>query len=78
MTQNTRREEIAANVRAVKARRRVTDAEIAEALGLPRSGVNERMNGRARWQVEELEALTAFLDTTLEQLLAPAEAEAAS
>lgn len=66
----TRREEIAANVRAAKARRRVSDSVIADALNLPRSGVSERMNGHARWQIEEIEALTEILDVPLEQLLA--------
>jgi transcriptional regulator with XRE-family HTH domain len=78
MRQTNRREEIAANARAAKARRQVTDADIAQALGITRPGVSERMNGKARWQIEELEKLADFLDTTLEELLAPANAEAAS
>ncbi|NGZ99430.1 hypothetical protein G5V59_00395 [Nocardioides sp. W3-2-3] len=52
MEQTTRREEIAANVRAAKARRRVTDAQIGEVVGVPRSGINDRMNGNARWHIE--------------------------
>lgn len=77
MRQTTRREEIAANARAAKARRQVTDADIAQALGITRPGVSERMNGKVRWQIEELEELADFLDTTLEELLAPASAEVA-
>ena len=78
MQQSSRREEIAANTRAAKARRQATDADIAKALGITRPGVCERMNGKARWQIEELEKLADFLDVPLEQLLAPATAEAAS
>jgi transcriptional regulator with XRE-family HTH domain len=79
MTQTSRREQIAENTRAAKARRRVTDAQIATALGLTRSGVNDRMNGNAHWRIEELEALAAFLDITLDALLAePASSEASA
>ncbi|XBB66828.1 helix-turn-helix transcriptional regulator [Nocardioides sp. WV_118_6] len=78
MQQISRREQIAANTRAAKARRQATDADIAQALDITRPGVSDRMNGKARWQIEELEKLAAFLGTTLDELLAPAETEAVS
>ncbi|MDI6911450.1 helix-turn-helix transcriptional regulator [Nocardioides sp.] len=74
MPQVTDQEAIAANVRAAKARRRVTDADIANAIGASRSAINDRMNGRAKFQIDELQRIAAFLDVPLEQLLAPAEA----
>lgn len=78
MQQISRREQIAANTRAAKARRQATDADIAQALDITRPGVSDRMNGKVRWQIEELEKLAAFLGTTLDELLAPAETEAVS
>lgn len=73
MTQITDQEAIAENVRVGKARRRVSDAKIAEAIGISRSALNDRMNGKARFQIDELQAIAAFLEISLEQLLAPAE-----
>ncbi|WP_460787051.1 helix-turn-helix domain-containing protein [Nocardioides maradonensis] len=78
MVQITSREQIAENVRAAKARRRVTDAAIAEATGLSRSGVNERINGNANFRIDELQKVAAFLEVPLEQLLAPTPAEASA
>jgi transcriptional regulator with XRE-family HTH domain len=75
MTQITDQEAIAENVRVGKARRRVSDAKIAEAIGISRSALNDRMNNRARFQIDELQAIAAFLEIPLEQLLSPAAAE---
>jgi transcriptional regulator with XRE-family HTH domain len=74
----TSHEEIAENVRAAKARRRVSDADIAEAIGLSRSAINDRMNNRAKFQIDELQAIAAYLDVPLEQLLAPTTTSEAS
>lgn len=69
MTQTAQLSAIADNVRAAKARRRVTDAQIAAAVGLSRSAINDRMNGRAKFQIDELQAIAAYLDVPLHQLL---------
>jgi hypothetical protein len=69
---------IAENLRALKGRRRVSDAEIADGTGLSRSAVNDRLTGRARIQVEDLGKFAAYFEVPLEQLLAPAPAGAAS
>jgi len=69
MAQITTQAAIAGNVRALKARRRVGDAELAQVTGLSRSALNDRLNARAKFQVEELQALAEYFEVTLEQLL---------
>lgn len=72
MPQTASRERIAENVRAAKARRRVTDADIADVIGVSRSAANDRINGNANFRIHELQLLAVFLDTPFEQLIAPA------
>ncbi|GAA1790512.1 hypothetical protein GCM10009795_040250 [Nocardioides hankookensis] len=71
MLQITDQATIAENVRALKGRRRVSDAEIAEGTGLSRSAVNDRLNNRAKFQLDDLRAFATFFEVTLEQLLEP-------
>jgi len=71
MEQTTDQAAIAANLRALKGRRRVSDAAIADGTGLSRSAVNDRLNGNARIQLDDLGKFAAFFDVTIEQLLAP-------
>jgi hypothetical protein len=52
---------IADNVRAEVARRRVPQAEIAEALGLHQAGVSRRLAGRTEWTGTELSRLAEVL-----------------
>lgn len=68
---------IAENLRVLKARRRASDAAIAEGVGLSASAVNDRMNCRARVQAAELSRFADFFGVTVEELLtAGAEASA--
>lgn len=78
MQQVTSREEIAANVRAAMAYRRVDQDAIATVIGKSRASVSERVRGVTHFRVEELQLIAAHLDVPLEQLLAPGDAEAAS
>lgn len=78
MAQITTREEIAANVRAAMAYRRVEQAEIAKVLSKSRTSISTRLNGTSNFRIEELQAIAAHLDLPLEQLLAPAQDAAAS
>lgn len=66
---------VAENLRALKGRRRVSDAEIAAGTGLSRSAVNDRLTGRVRTQIEDLARFAAYFGVTVDQLLErPAEA----
>ncbi|GAA3664473.1 hypothetical protein GCM10022237_25700 [Nocardioides ginsengisoli] len=65
---------IAENLRAFKARRRVSDAAIADGVGLTASAVNDRMNCRARVQADELPRFATFFGVTVAELLAKASA----
>jgi transcriptional regulator with XRE-family HTH domain len=78
MPNTTSREEIAANVRAAVARARVEQSAIADLLGKSRPAVSDRMHGRTHFRVDELQAIAAFLEVPLEQLLAPASEEASA
>lgn len=69
MAQTTTQEAIRGNLRALKGRRRVSDAKLAEVTGVSRSAFNDRMNGKAKFQIEELQAIANLLDVSLEQLL---------
>lgn len=78
MQRPTTREEIAANVRAAMAYRRVEQAEIAGVIGKSTASVSERVTGKTNFRVDELQLIAAHLEVPLDQLLAPAEAEAVS
>lgn len=71
--QTTSRDEIAANVRAAMAYRRVEQAAIADLLGKSKASVSDRLRGITHFRVDELQAIAAFLEVPLEQLLAPAD-----
>lgn len=75
-TRTTSREEIAANVRAAAARRRVEQAAIAELINRSPAAVSDRMNGKTNFRIDELQAIAGYLEVTLDSLLAPAEAAA--
>jgi transcriptional regulator with XRE-family HTH domain len=68
MTQ-TSQDAIAENVRVAKARRRKSDLAIAEGVGMSRSAFNDRMNGRAKFQIDEVIAIAAFLEVSVDELL---------
>jgi len=78
MHKPTRREEIAANVRAALAYRGLDQATLAPVIGRSESAVSTRLRGIANFRVDELEAIAAFLQVPLEQLLAPAAEEASA
>jgi transcriptional regulator with XRE-family HTH domain len=53
---------VAANVRAELARKRISQTQIAEHLGVSRQNVAQRLNGRVDFRVGELIAIAALLD----------------
>lgn len=69
MQQTSSREQIAANVRAEMARRRVDQGDIATVIGKSRASTGERVNGKTHFRVDELQAIAAFLEVPLERLL---------
>lgn len=78
MAQTTTREEIAAKVRAALAYRGQDQAALAPVIGRSESAVSARLRGVRNFRVDELQAIAAHLDVPLEQLLEPADTEAAS
>lgn len=78
MQNTTSREEIAANVRAAIAYRGVDHGAIAKLIGKSRPATSDRLRGLTHFRVDELQAIAAFLEVPLEQLLAPAAQEASA
>lgn len=64
---------IGANVRAEMARRGVTQAKLAAALGLSQPSVSARLRGVTPFDVDELHTVADFLGVPLSDLL-PADA----
>lgn len=56
------------------ARRKVTQTDLAGALGLSQQSISRRVNGALPFDVAELEAVAAFLAVPLSALLAEADA----
>lgn len=51
------------------ARRRRTQAQLGEVLGLAQSAVSRRLNGAVEWNVSELLAIAEFLGVPAEMFL---------
>ena len=64
-------ETIAEEIRVLMARRRITQGDLAELLGVSRPTLSSRMNGRVPWTVDELEALANYFDMPITALIAP-------
>jgi transcriptional regulator with XRE-family HTH domain len=60
---------VAANVRAELARRRISQTTVAQRLGVSRQNVAQRLNGRVDFRVSELVAIAALLDVPVTALL---------
>jgi transcriptional regulator with XRE-family HTH domain len=60
---------VAANVRAELARRRISQTTVAQRLGVSRQNVAQRLNGRVDFRVGELVAIAALLDVPVTALL---------
>lgn len=65
-----------ANVRAEMARRGVSQAKLAAALGLSQPSISARLRGVTPFDVDELHAVADFLDVSAASLL-PADDDAA-
>ena len=60
---------VAATVRAEMARRRVTQDQVAQRLGLSQSAVSRRLGGHLPFDVAELSAVAEILGVTPASLL---------
>lgn len=67
--QNTRTDDVAANIRAEVARRRIRQQAIAEHLGLNQQQVSRRLNGVVEFSASELRAIAQLLNTSVGALL---------
>lgn len=69
MTTSPTVEAINGEIRAWAARRKVSQAEIAQALGISQTAVSQRLLGSIDWRLNELLALAALFQITIGQLL---------
>lgn len=60
---------VAEEVRALMARKRVTQTQIAEYLGIPQSSVSARLRGAVPFRLPELEQLAVLFDVDASVLL---------
>lgn len=60
---------VAAEVRAVAARKRVYQRDIAKRLGMSQPALSRRWNGEIPFDVEELDAIAAFLNVPITSFL---------
>lgn len=74
--QTTSREQIAENVRAALARRRLEQTAVAAHLGMSRGALGDRVRGVTHFRVDELQAIAALVDVPLTELLEPRTPEA--
>ncbi len=65
-------ERVADAVRAECARRRITQHDLAESLGLSQMAVSRRLSGTVAFDVNELYAVAALLDVSVPTLIGDA------
>ena len=63
-----RTEALAAEIRAEKARRKIANHELAEALGISTATLRRRLDGVRPFYFHELEALARYFDVPLSEL----------
>lgn len=57
------------NIRAEMARRRVTQKELSEALGIAQTQISKRLNGRSEWRVNDLSPIAEALGVSIDVLI---------
>ena len=61
--------DVASEVRAAMARKRVKQNQLAEALGLHQSAISRRLSGEIEFSITDLVAIAKLLDVPLADLL---------
>ncbi len=69
LMQETPNERVAAKVRSAAAKRRLTQTDIAGAIGMTQQALSRRLLGQVKFRLDELDRLADLLDTTPENLL---------
>lgn len=60
---------VAANIRAELARQRVSQAQVAERLGLSQAAVSRRLSGQTPFEIDEVAEVASLLDVAPSHLL---------
>ena len=68
------RREVAAEVRGLMAKKRVTQERLASHLGVSQPSIARRLNGHVPFNVDELAAIAGYFDIPLPRLLEAATA----
>ena len=60
---------VSGNVRAEMARRRVTQKDLSEALGIAQTQISKRLNGHSEWRVNDLPPVAEVLGVSIDVLI---------
>jgi transcriptional regulator with XRE-family HTH domain len=63
------REIIAEEIRALMARRQVSQTELAQAIGVAPATLSERVRGLKPFDMDQLERIAEHLDTSIESII---------
>lgn len=60
---------VAANIRAEAARRRLSQVQLGELIGMSQGAINKRWTGKRQWQLEDIEAVAALFGIEVRELV---------
>lgn len=63
------REHVAEEIRVLLARKRISAAELARRTGIKQSTMSRRMTGETAFDMDDIEAIAAALDVTVQDLM---------
>jgi transcriptional regulator with XRE-family HTH domain len=66
------RETIAEEIRALMARRQVSQTELAQAVGVSQATFSERIRGRKPFNLDQLDAIAEHLNVSVESIVTAA------
>lgn len=70
MEREERSQQVAGEVRALLARRRISGKQLAAHLGISQFAVSRRLRGETPFSIDELSCAAEFLGVPVEQLIA--------
>lgn len=66
----TKTSQISAKIKANLAFQGKSQIQLAEALGLTRESLNRRLSGKTSWEIDEVMAVSTYLEMPFEDLMA--------
>jgi transcriptional regulator with XRE-family HTH domain len=69
MQTNTYATRVAASVRAELARKKITQGQLADALGMTQPAISRRVSGQLPFDVDEIQRIAEFLSVPVTQFM---------